>query len=53
MSRPARRGLELSRQLPPSGVGRYAVILALVIGGIVASGLTALIVVFLVTALRK
>ncbi len=53
MSRPARRGLDISRQLPPSGARRYAVILALVIGAIVATGLTALIVVFLVTAFGR
>jgi hypothetical protein len=42
----------LEAQLPPRGPARVAVVAALALGGAVAVGLTALIAVFLVTALR-
>lgn len=48
-----RRRLDIAGQLPPRGPARVAVIAALVVGGVVATGLTALIIVFLVTALRR
>jgi hypothetical protein len=45
--------LDLERQLPRGRLARAGVIAALVLGGMVATGLTVLIVVFLVTALRS
>lgn len=47
-----RRRLDIAGQLPPRGLARAGVIAALAVGGVVAIGLTALIIVFLVTALR-
>ncbi len=41
------------KELPPRGLARVGVALSLVLGGVVAVGLTALSVVFLVTALRS
>ncbi len=48
-----RRSIDLAGQLPPSGLPRIAVITSLVLGGVVAVGLTVLIVVFVVTALAR
>jgi hypothetical protein len=47
------RRLGLLDQLPPRGLPRVAVLLSLAVGALVATGLTALIVVFVVTALRR
>ncbi len=44
--------LEITKQLPPSGWRRLAVLGSLVAGALVATGLTALIVVFLVASLK-
>ncbi len=48
-----RRKLDLAGQLPPAGPARAAVIASLVLGGIVATALTTLILVFIFTALRR
>jgi hypothetical protein len=45
--------LDLLAQLPERPLARAAVILSLAAGALVATGLTALIVVFVVTALRS
>jgi hypothetical protein len=45
--------LDIAGQLPPHGWRRVAVIAALVVGGVVATGLTALIIVFVLTSLRS
>jgi hypothetical protein len=47
-----RRSLDLTAQLPERGLARAATIAALAVGGAVALGLTALIVVFVVTWVR-
>jgi hypothetical protein len=52
MLRRVLRRLDIAAQLPAGGAGRVAVIAALLAGGIVAVGLTVLIVVFLATALQ-
>jgi len=51
----ARRSLreELASELPPAGPARVAVLASLALGGAIAVGLTALIAVFAVTALRS
>ncbi len=48
-----RRKLDIAGQLPPAGPARAAVIASLVLGGIIATALTALILVFIVTALGR
>jgi hypothetical protein len=45
--------LELANQLPPSGWRRTAVLASLVTGALVATGLTALIVVFVAATLKS
>ena len=45
--------LDIAGQLPPPGWRRVVVLGALVVGGVVAAGLTALIIVFVVTSLRS
>ena len=49
---PMLRRLDIAAQLPTGKLARAAVILALLSGAIVAVGLTVLIAVFVVTALR-
>jgi hypothetical protein len=48
-----RRRLDLAGQLPPRGAARAAAIAALVVGGLVAIVLTALIAIFVVTSLGR
>ncbi len=45
-----RRRIDIAGQLPARTVPRLLVLAALTVGGLVAIGLTALIVIFLVTA---
>jgi hypothetical protein len=47
------RRLDIAAQLPTGRLARVAVLAALFVGAIVAAALTALILVFLVTALRR
>ncbi len=47
------RRLDLAAQIPPRGLARAAVIASLVLGGLVATGLTALIAGFLVTSFQR
>ncbi len=48
-----RKLLDVAGQLPPAGPARAAVIASLVLGGIIATALTALILVFVVTAFGR
>lgn len=45
--------LEIAKQLPPSGWRRGAVLASLLVGALVAIGLTALIVVFVIASLKS
>lgn len=45
--------MEIAKQLPPSGWRRVAVLASLLVGALVATGLTALIVVFVVATLKS
>jgi hypothetical protein len=45
--------LEIAKQLPPAGWRRTAVLASLVVGGLVAAGLTVLIIVFVAETLKR